>query len=129
MKMTEMERYEADLIALFQEAKKVLEQAKDRLQDLYSENHLEWSEDVMRSLKGDIYAKVLGKYLESKTEKKAQYEKTIVKGKRWAKADILLNGVAIESKAMGILRYSRDYLKTLKRNTVSDLSRIGYTRN
>jgi len=100
MGVTQMkEDYESEIVSLFREAEQLLEKAKEKLQRFYSEHGLGWSKESIRGLKGDIYAKVLGKYLEKKTKKKAQYEKTI-SGR--IRADILLDKVEVESKVQGI---------------------------
>lgn len=79
-----MEKYEADLEKLFKDAEEIEKQAKRALTRVYSRNRLEWTEgrgNPIKGLKGDIYVKVLGKYLHEKLGRSP------VTRRKWARAE------------------------------------------
>ena len=108
-----MNGYESDLKNCIEEAEAILKEAKIRLKDLYDDHDLAWTDVTLRGLKGDVYAKILGKYLEEKTGIKTEYEVDMCKGTRM-KADILFKGVEIESKLQSYYDIDSDRKSSLK---------------
>lgn len=93
---------------MFQEIENTLETIKKRATEVYDQHNLIFNDSAFRTVKGDIHAKVLGKYISSIFGLEIKYEAKIA-GTR-CRADVLIeDSITLEVKALG--SFSAKYLK------------------
>lgn len=108
-----MRSYDNDLNSLLQKTEDILRQAQNLLRALYDENGLKYDGKGMSSVKGDIYSKVLGSYIQNQLGYRIDYEQTLVGRIR---ADFVINDlISVEVKSMGVFTSVEDLAKRFER--------------
>ncbi len=109
--------YEIDLQGLFNDADRIKNKIAKQCQSIYQSENLAFSKQCYRSVEGDVYAKVLGLYLQRVLNQKPAYEKKLIGRMR---ADIQFTDeipkVIIEVKSHGAFSY-KDLEKRFKKLT------------
>jgi len=75
--MTER-NYEKDLDQLFDDADRIIRSIKQCCKSIYDQNELDFGEYAFRPVEGDVYTKVLGRYLKLVLGQTAYYEAKLV---------------------------------------------------
>lgn len=108
--------YKTDLQGLLKDIERIKSKIENECRSIYRNEKLAFNEQCFRSVEGDIYAKVLGLYLERVLNQKPVYEQKLIGRMR---ADILFKGktdIIIEVKSHGTFSYE-DLEKRFKKLT------------